>query len=98
MIRNNMTITRTEAAKLIRDYDSSKIFSVTFVKRTNGEVRTLVGRKGVQKGVKGIGLAFDPLTKGLVGIFDMAKDAFRFINLETIISIRLEGNEYTIKG
>jgi hypothetical protein len=97
MIRNNMTITRAEAAKLIRDYDSSKIFSVTFIKRTDGTVRTLTGRKGVSKGVTGVGMAFDPLDKGLVCVFDMIKDAHRMINLETIISIKLEKIEYQVK-
>lgn len=89
-------ISRLYAAKLISEYSSDRIFAVTFVKRTNGEVRTITGRKGVTKGITGRGLCFDPQSKGLVGIFDVQKDQFRFINLETIISIRLDGEQYQV--
>lgn len=92
----SLRISRQYAASLIESYDKDKIFSVTFVKRTDGSVRTLVGRKGVHKGVKGVGLKFDPSSKGLITIFDMQKNAFRMINLETIISIRLDEQTYQI--
>lgn len=92
-----MNITREEAAKLVQDYDKDKIFSVTFVKRTDGSVRTLVGRKGVMKGVTGVGLSYDPRSKGLLPLFDVQKDQFRMINLETVLSIRMDGCSYEVK-
>jgi hypothetical protein len=92
-----MTITRTEAAKLLSDYSESKIFNVVFVKRSNGEVRSLTCRKGVTKDLKGGELAFNPLEKGLIVVYDMVKKGYRMINLESLISIRIDGKEYEIK-
>jgi hypothetical protein len=52
-------ITNATAARLLKEYDNSKIFHVTFIKRTNGEIREMTCRKGVSKYVKGTA-AFDP--------------------------------------
>ena len=50
-----------------------KIFTVDFIKRTNGEPRTMNCRRNVQKGVKGVGLKFDPKEKDLLVVYDMQK-------------------------
>lgn len=91
------TITRLQAAERIFNYHEAKIFTVTFVKRSTGETRIMNCRKGVKKGVKGIGHSFSPSEKGLVCVFDMQKNAFRFINIETILSIKMDGVEYNVK-
>lgn len=91
-----MKISRAYAASLIANYSKELIFSVTFVKRTNGEVRTLTGRKGVTKHLKGGSLAFDPSSKGLIVIFDVQKNEYRMVNLETVISIRMDGQDYQV--
>lgn len=64
-----------------------RIFSVTFIKK-DGTVRRMAARLGVRKGVKGIGLKFDPSERGLMVVFDMHKREFRMINLNTIIELR----------
>jgi len=66
-----------------------KIFSVTFTKK-DGSIRKMVCRTGVSKGVKGIGLKFDPNAKNLMVVFDMHKKAFRMINLSTIQSFKFK--------
>jgi hypothetical protein len=66
-----------------------KIFSVLFVKK-DGTLRKMVCRTGVTKHLKGGELPYDPIEKGLLGVFDMAKQEYRMINLRTIQSISLE--------
>jgi hypothetical protein len=90
-----MIVTREEAVKMMYG-TSGRIFSATF-KKSNGEVRHLVGRVGVRKGVKGVGLNYIPEKHGLMTIFDMQKDAFRMINKQTLMSLKIGGVEYEIK-
>jgi len=69
-----------------------KIFSVHFVKK-NGEERTMVGRLGVKKHLKG-GDSTTAHIPNLITCFDMQKKAYRCINLETIRWIKVN-NEVT---
>lgn len=89
-------------ADFIEKTASGKIFTVEFYKRSNGELRVMNCRRGVQKGVKGVGLKFDPAQKDLLVVFDMQKinegkdekGAFRMINLSDLKSLRMDGNKY----
>lgn len=81
-----------------------KIFRVEFIKRGKNEkdpeagtLRTMVCRIGVSKGVTGEGLKFDPLTKGLVIVYDMEKKGYRMVNLDGVVSIKVAGQECKIK-
>ena len=89
------TIDKDTAKKYIYA-TNGKIFSAVFTKK-NGEKRTMVCRQGVAKYVKGIGLKFKPEERSLIGVFDMHKKAYRFINLETLEKIKVKGREYEIK-
>lgn len=60
-----------------------KIFSATFIKK-DGSVRRMNARLGVSKGVKGTGMKYDPVKKGLITVFDLKKNAHRMINLKTL--------------
>ena len=75
---------------------NGKIFSAVFTKK-NGEKRQMVCRQGVAKYVKGIGLRFKPEERDLIGVFDMHKVAYRFINVNTLEQIKVGGITYTIK-
>ena len=66
-------------------------FSVEFNKRTTGEIRKMICRRGVSKGVTGVGLAYDPMEKGLCTVWDVEAKTFRSINLDGIIRINSEG-------
>ena len=72
---------------LIRN-SNGKIFSVEFVKK-HGELRKMNARISVKKGVNGKGLKYDPFERGYLVVFDMGKDSFRNINLNTIQNISL---------
>ena len=88
------TISQLEAKAFI-ERDAQHIFSVTFIKK-DGSVRDMVCRRGVHKGVTGAGMNYDPSAHGLVTVFDMQKNAFRMINLNTIQRIKCNGQEYTV--
>lgn len=74
-------------SNLIRG-SQGKIFSVEFIKK-DGELRKMNARIGVSKGVNGKGLKYDPFERGYLVVFDMGKDSFRTINLNTIQNISL---------
>ena len=74
---------------------NGKIFAAVFVKK-DGEKRMIVCRRGVAKYVKGVGLKFKPEKRDLVGVFDMHKKAYRFINLETLEQIKVKGITYKV--
>jgi len=71
-----------------------KIFRVSFIKRTTGELRHLNGRFGVRKGVKGVGMKYDPISKGLLPVYDIQKKEFRLINISGIREVEFQGTVY----
>jgi len=89
-------ITRNTAKKYIYK-TNGKIFSAVF-KKKDGEKRLMVCRQGVAKYVKGVGLKFKPEERNLIGVFDMHKKAYRFINLSTLENLKIKGVNYKIKG
>ena len=89
------TIDRDTAKQYIYK-TNGKIFSAVFTKK-NGEKRKMVCRQGVAKYVKGVGLKFKPEEKDLIGVFDMHKKAYRFINTNTLEQIRVGGIKYNVK-
>ena len=90
-----MIISRETAKKYIYK-TNGKIFSAVFTKK-NGEKRVMVCRQGVAKYVKGVGLKFKPEERDLIGVFDMHKKAYRFINANTLEQIKVKGITYKIK-
>ena len=89
------TIDRGTATQYIYE-TNGKIFSAVFTKK-DGEKRTMVCRQGVAKYVKGVGLKFKPEERDLIGVFDMHKKAYRFINAKTLEQIKVKGITYIIK-
>jgi hypothetical protein len=76
--------------KFLEATNDGRIFSATFVKK-DGTIRTMNCRRKVTKGVTGKGLAFKPSDKGLIVVYDMHKDGFRMINLNTLIEAQVNG-------
>jgi len=71
---------------------NNTIFSVEFIKK-DGSVRTMTARLHVKKGVKGTGMAYNPIEKGLLPVWDMNKNGFRMINLKTVTKLQIKGEE-----
>lgn len=74
---------------------SGKFVSVKFVK-ADDTVRDLVGRLGVKKDIKGVGLKYDPAEVGNVIIRDVQKQAYRTIKKDRLLSAKIEGEEYSV--
>jgi len=74
---------------------NGRFFSMTFVRSSDtksgkrGEVVKRVFRTGVKKGVKNIGLKFDPIQKGLVTLW--CQDGYRMVKEDCILSIKVNG-------
>lgn len=93
--------------------DSGQIFTVEFIKRSNGELRSMTARRGVKKGVKGVGMSYNPADHNLLTVYDMKKmdpkspqnqgksddemmkGAFRNINLDALIGVKMNGKTYS---
>ena len=92
----------TEVEDLFRKAKGTLV-SVTFVKRTNGEVRKMLCRTSVKKGVKGVGLKFNPKNRNLIGVYDFQKvregadpwKCYRFVPIDAVLSMRVRGKTYT---
>lgn len=94
-----LTLEQRERATSIRNFlrehgADGRIFSVTFTKRTTGEIRHMVCRLGVQKHLKGGEKAFDDAEKGLLTVFDTQKSGYRSIACESISQIKIDGDEW----
>ena len=86
-------MTRHEAIKRILGM-GGKILAVRFVKRTTGEVRTMICRREVKsyiKGEMGSGPAYDAKEHDLISVFDMHKRAYRCIPTEGIVALKVAG-------
>ena len=88
-------INRKKLLELIKK-NKSNIFSVVFLKK-DGTIIKMLCRFGVKKHLNGGKLAFNPLERALLVVFDMQKEAYRMINLETLMSINMKGVEYRVK-
>ena len=76
--------------KLLDATKSGKVFSATFEKK-DGTLRTINCRRGVKKGVTGKGMSFDPISRGLLVVYDMHRKGFRMINLDKLIEAKVNG-------
>ena len=98
------TMTMSQFVESVRA--SNTIFGVTFVKKGNGELRTMNARMHVTKGVKGV-LApgqrrEEDARNNVLTVYDMnvvertgsTKGAFRRINLEQLKSCTLSGTHF----
>ena len=78
---------------LIRKLAKNEIFKCSFIKR-DGTERSMICRLNVKKGVKGTGMSYNPIERGLLPVFDMQKDGFRMINTQTLTSLTIGGVKY----
>lgn len=89
------TIDRKDARSLLKS-TRGKIASCLFIKK-NGEERKMIFRTGVKKGVKGVGMSYNPAEYNLLTVFDMQKGEFRHINLNTLKEFKINGILYKVK-
>ena len=88
------TITKQKAKELINKY-GDKIFCVEFIKK-NGEHRLMNARLKVKKGVKNVGMRYKASEYDLLIAYDMRKNGFRMININTLLALSINKNKYII--
>ena len=69
-----------------------RIFSLAFVKRTTGEVREMVCRRGVTAHLKGGPAAYNAAEKNLITVYDMQKNGYRSIPVENVLRVKRDGD------
>ena len=103
-------ISQSQAADMIRT-SKGKIFSVTFIKRSTGSKRRMVGRTGVTQGVTGTGKAFNAADHDLLTVFELVTDPtrgtrgqlrnmgkqWRHVSIEGITSLKMAGKEFQVQ-
>ena len=91
-----MNITTDKAKELIRE-TNGKIFSSTFIKKDN-TIRTLTARLGKRyKSKTGKAAPYKAKEFNLLPVYDMQKKAFRMLNFNTLLTLTLNKNTYTIE-
>ena len=88
-----MQVSRYKADEVIKS-THGKIFSCEFVKK-DGSLRKMVARLGVAKNLKG-GSNGASTKNSLITVYDMVASAYRMVNLETLIALRVGGVSYEV--
>ena len=90
------TITTDKAKELIKE-TNGQIFSSTFIKK-NGQHRLLTGRLKVTKGLKEDAKPrpYEPSKYNLICVYDMNKKGYRMININTLLTLTINKNNYKI--
>lgn len=74
---------------------SGKIFTAVFVKK-DGTVRKMNCRCHVSSHTKGGSLKYVPREYGLMLVFDLQKEEYRMINLDTLLYVKFQNILYVI--
>ena len=103
------TISHKQAEDLMRA-TAGRLFRVNFIKRGNDAPRRLIGRLGVQKGVNGEGMKFNPRDLNLLVVHEFVGAGqgaggrhsnlgtqFRMVPLERVEALRVGGQEYEVR-
>jgi len=90
------TINKHKAKELIKE-TNGQIFSSTFIKK-NGEHRLMTARLKVTKGLKEDAKPrpYEPSKYNLVCVYDMTKQGYRMLNLNTLLTLTINKNNYKI--
>ena len=93
-----MNTINTDKAKELIEETNGQIFSSTFIKK-NGQHRLLTGRLKVSKGLKEDAKPrpYEPSKYNLICVYDMKVKDYRMINLNTLLTLTINKNNYIIK-
>jgi hypothetical protein len=90
------TINKDTAKKHIYK-TNGKFFSAVFIKK-NGDKRFIHCMTKSKKGVKGVGLKYNPDKVNNVIVKDLKIHQFRTINVDTLIELNAGGVKYKVEG
>ena len=90
------TISTDRAKELIRE-TNGRIFSSTFIKKDN-TIRTLTARLGKRyKSKTGKAAPYKAKEYNLLPVYDMRIKQFRMLNFNTLLTLTINKNVYTIE-
>lgn len=84
-------LTREKVAELVAD---GRFFSVSFIKRTTGDLRTMQARMNVTKHLKGGVKPYSDKSKNLLTVFSVDANGYRSIPIDAIQSMKVKGQTY----
>jgi hypothetical protein len=73
-----------------------RMFSLVFVKRSDGAERTITARVGTRVGQKNRGMRYRPRDKRLIVVFDMETLWYRSVPIDGIEAVVIEGKSYRV--
>lgn len=82
------TIPARRAFEFLWNETEGRIFSVYF-RKNDGTMRNMTCRTGVKAHLKGGSLPYDPKVKRKLPVFDMSKQDYRMVNLDTLVSFNI---------
>ena len=74
------------------------IFSVEFIKRSDGTLRKMVCRTGVRKHLRGGKRAYDAKSRNLLTVFDMEAQGYRSVPVDAIQRLSVGGQTFNFGG
>ena len=86
---------------------NGQFFSVQFKKRSTGEIRTIVGRTGVRKGVNGHGMRYNPADHDAITVWDNGNvpnaegeksQGHKTVPLNDLREVRAGGAKFRVAG
>lgn len=90
-----MNVTNQQLKDIISGIDTTRMFSVTFVKK-NGDLREMNCMLGVKKHLVGGQQSYDPADYNLLTVFDLVKKDYRNINFTQLIAAKIDGEVYHV--
>ena len=91
-------------AKIGEAHAHGVFYRVTFVKKSDGQIRNMVCRGGVKKGLKKKDgnnpepvRGYDPKAYGLMNTYSIDSDGWRCFALDNLKSAKIFGVEYVVK-
>lgn len=89
-------VTHEQAAALIRG-TKGKFFTAIFIKRSNGQRRTMNCRLGVKAYLRKGVLPYNPNDKGLIPCFDIQKRQYRMIPIDGLEEIKIDNYVFKVQ-
>ena len=73
-----------------------KIFSMQFIKRGNGELRTMKARIGEGRDMRKNAMPYEPGQRRLIVVYDVGAEGYRAVPLDGILTLNINGRNYRV--
>ena len=105
MQKQKLLISRTSVWNKLEELKKEKLqFTVSFIKK-DGTVRVMTAMLGVQAGVNGKGMSWNPEERGMIAVHEChnkalagarPEDKKRIVNVMTLLTIKIKGETYQV--